>query len=263
VFAHITPLIITYNEAPNIERTLNQLRWARRIVVVDSGSTDATLSIVRRYSQVVVVDQPFTDFASQCNFGITQVAAPWVLSLDADYVLSDKLVNELQSLAPSDETVGYYARFVYRINGRALRDSLYPPRTVLYRKTQAVYRNEGHCHRVSINGTVLPLEWPIYHDDRKSLARWLTSQQRYAREEAEYLVSSDWAGLGMADRIRLAAWPAPFAVLIYTLIIKGCLLDGWPGWFYALQRMFFEILIALEVIDRRLRRQGDVQAGSR
>ena len=72
----ITPLVITYNEAPNIARTLDRLLWARRIVVIDSGSTDETLEIVRSYPQAEVIHRPFDDFASQCNFGIAQVATP-------------------------------------------------------------------------------------------------------------------------------------------------------------------------------------------
>ena len=94
----ITPLIITYNEAPNICRTLDKLLWAKRIVVIDSGSTDGTVEMLRGYPQVAVIEHPFADFASQCNFGLTQVASPWVLSLDADYELSDELVRELASL---------------------------------------------------------------------------------------------------------------------------------------------------------------------
>jgi glycosyltransferase involved in cell wall biosynthesis len=251
---NITPLIITCNEAPNIRRTIDKLSWARRIVVVDSGSTDDTLRILQTYSQVEVVHHPFRDFASQCNFGITQIATPWILSLDADYELSDSLVKELELLAPAKETVGYRARFVYRIHGRALRGSLYPPRIVLYRKDQAIYHNEGHGHRVSISGTVLPLASPIYHDDRKSLAHWFASQQRYARQEADHLLTSDRKALAKSERIRLAAWPAPLAVMVYTLLVKGCLLDGWAGWSYALQRTLAETLIALEIIDRRLGR---------
>ena len=95
---------------------------------------------------------------------------------------------------------------------------------------------------------------PIYHDDRTSLAHWFASQQRYARKEAEYLLTSDRTALARNERIRLATWPAPLAVMVYTLFVKGCLLDGWPGWFYALQRMLAETLIALEIIDRRLGR---------
>src|SRR5215217_7735082 len=83
----ITPVIITYNEAANIARTLGRLVWARRIVVVDSGSTDETLEIIRSYPQTELINRPFDDFASQCNFAIAQVTTTWVLSLDADYEL--------------------------------------------------------------------------------------------------------------------------------------------------------------------------------
>jgi glycosyltransferase involved in cell wall biosynthesis len=247
----ITPLIITYNEAPNICRTLGKLSWAQRIVVIDSGSTDRTVGMARSYPQVEVVQRPFIDAASQCNFGLTQVASPWVLSLDADYELSDALIRELASLAPRDSVVGYRARFVYRINGRPLRGSLYPPRTVLYRKGKAYYRQEGHTQRVVLDGQVVPLNGVIYHDDRKSLARWFTSQQRYAREQADYLLDVPPGGLRRNDKIRLMGWPAPIAVFFYTLFLKGCLFDGWPGWYYALQRTTAEMLLALEILDRR------------
>ncbi len=249
----ITPLIITLDEAPNIRRTLDKLVWARRIVVVDSGSTDGTLDLLRAYPQVDVIQHPFADFATQCNFGLTQVATAWVLSLDADYELSDALVDELGLLEPPGATAGYRARFVYRMHGRALRGTLYPPRTVLYRKDKAVYRNEGHGHRVVVRGEVRALNGVVYHDDRKPLARWLASQHRYAREEARYLAETPVEMLTRGDRIRRMGWPAPIGIFLYTLFAKGCLLDGWPGWCYALQRLVAETLIALEIVDRRLR----------
>jgi glycosyltransferase involved in cell wall biosynthesis len=250
----ITPMVITYNEEANIARTLDRLMWARRILVIDSGSTDATLDIIRSYPQAEVVHRPFDTFASQCNFGIAQVNTNWVLSLDADYELSDELISELHRLHPDAAIGGYQARFVYRVFGRPLRGTLYPPRTVLYRKLKARYENEGHGHRVTVAGKLVPLAGVIFHDDRKPLARWFTAQQRYAREEAEHLVTLDHKGLNRVDRVRLAAWPAPFAVFIYTLFLKGCLLDGWPGWYYALQRLVAETMLALELIDRRFRR---------
>jgi glycosyltransferase involved in cell wall biosynthesis len=250
----ITPLIITYNEALNVRRTLDKLVWARRIVVVDSGSTDETLRILQSYSQVEVVHHAFSDFASQCNVGLTQITTPWVLSLDADYELSDALIAELQSLVPAKGVAGYRAKFIYRVHGRPLRGSLYPPRVVLYRSAEAVYRNEGHSHRVCVSGVILSLSAAIYHDDRKLLSHWFVSQQRYARQEAEHLLSSDRSALSRIDRVRLAAWPAPLAVAVYTLVFKGCLLDGWPGWHYTMQRVLAETMLVLEIIDRRLRR---------
>ncbi|MGH8650120.1 MAG: glycosyltransferase [Burkholderiales bacterium] len=64
---NITPLILTYNEAPNIERTLRQLTWAKRIVVVDSFSTDETLDILKEFQQVQVYQRKFDTAASQDN----------------------------------------------------------------------------------------------------------------------------------------------------------------------------------------------------
>jgi glycosyltransferase involved in cell wall biosynthesis len=248
----ITPVVLTYNEAPNIARTLDKLWWAYKILVIDSGSTDGTVEMLRSYPRVNVIHHSFADAASQCNFGLTQVISPWVLSLDADYELSDELIRELTSLKPSDGVAGYSVRFVYRIYGRPLHGSLYPPRTVLYRREKASYRQEGHTQRVVLDGEILPLDAVIYHDDRKPLARWVVSQQQYARNEAEYLLARRGMKLGLPDRLRLMGWPAPFAAFFYVLFVKQCLLDGWPGWYYALQRTIAEMLLALEITHRKL-----------
>jgi glycosyltransferase involved in cell wall biosynthesis len=257
----VSPLIITFNEATNIARTLDKLGWARRIVVVDSGSSDETLEILTRYPQVALFTRVFDNFADQCNFGLAQVQTEWALSLDADYELSDSLVQELSNLGEEAGVAGYRASFVYRIHGRPLRGTLYPPRVVLYRVKNAHYVNEGHGHRVLISGNVRALSGVIYHDDRKSLSRWFASQQGYARLEADYLLKADDDTMSASDRLRRMAWPAPIVIFFYVLVIKGCLLDGWPGWFYALQRGVVECMIALEVIDRRLSRDLTSERG--
>jgi glycosyltransferase involved in cell wall biosynthesis len=250
----ITPLIITFNEVPNIVRTLDKLAWARRIVVVDSGSTDGTVDLLARYRHVALFKRAFDSFADQCNFGLDQVESEWVLSLDADYELSDRLVEELSNLQETEGVAGYRASFVYRIHGRPLRGTLYPPRIVLYRVKNARYANEGHGHRVTVSGDVRSLRGVIYHDDRKPLSRWVASQQCYAQLEADYLLKTDASVLSVSDRLRRMAWPGPIVVFLYVLVVKGCVFDGWPGWFYTLQRALAECMIALELIDRRLRR---------
>ena len=123
---------------------------------------------------------------------------------------------------------------------------------MLYRVAGARYENEGHGHRLRRDGTVTDLKAPIYHDDRKPLARWLRSQLGYAAREAAHLLSASRASLSRADRIRLMGWPAPMLVFLYVLIAKGALLDGPAGWFYAFQRLLAEVLLALELLDRRL-----------
>jgi glycosyltransferase involved in cell wall biosynthesis len=254
----VTPMVITFNEERNISRCLDRLRWASRILIVDSGSTDKTLDIVRRYPQAELVTRAFDSFARQCNFGLSKISTEWVLSLDADYELTAELSREIEALAPPSDVAGFTAQFEYCICGRPLRAALYPPRCVLYRVARACYRDEGHGHRVAIDGRVAPLSGRIRHDDRKPLARWLDSQQRYACVEAAHLLSAAPGDLSRIDRIRLKGWPAPLLVFVYTLLWKRCILEGWPGWFYVLQRTLAEIMLAIEIVDRRL---GGTTAG--
>lgn len=252
----ITPLILTYDEAPNIGRTLERLRWAPRVVVLDSFSDDATLAICCEFENVTVYQREFDSFADQCNFGLSLVRTEWVLSLDADYELTEEAVSNMRALVAGLDISGFRMAFVYRIFGRPLRGTLYPPRVVLYRRDRAHYENEGHGHRVVIDGPVQDLPGIIYHDDRKPLVRWFASQAKYAQMEAEHLLAADQKSLGFADRIRLMALPAPLLAGFYVLFVKGCIRNGWAGWYYALQRVLAEMLLALELIDRRLRGRG-------
>jgi glycosyltransferase involved in cell wall biosynthesis len=260
IAGQVTAMVITFNEGPNLARCLDRLRWAPRILVVDSGSTDETLDIARQHLQVDIAERPFDDFATQCNFGLARIETRWVLSLDADYELSDALVAEISSLREED-VAGYSADFVYRMYGRPLRGSLYPPRVVLYRREGAAYRNEGHAHRIVIPGRAGTLHGKILLDDRKPLSRWFTSQQHYAKREADYLLATPHADLGRADRMRLMGWPAPILVFLYTLIVKRCALDGWAGWLYVLQRTFAETALALEIVDQRVRHRKQTETG--
>lgn len=255
----ITPMLITFNEEANLGRVLAQLEWAQRILIIDSGSTDDTLKIAAEHPKVEVVYRLFDSLAAQCNFGLTQVRSEWVLSMDSDYELSNQLVEELHRLEETPHVAGYVASFVYRIYGRPLRASLYPPRVVLYRVAEGQYRNEGHGHRLKIEGDVLALRSAIFHDDRKPLSRWLRSQLCYAEKEARYLLTAPKKALGRADRIRKIGWPAPLAVFLYVLLGKRALLDGWAGWYYAFQRLLAEVLVALELADQRLRKSANLQ----
>ena len=106
----ITPMILAFNEEANIGRTLAKLTWARRILIIDSGSTDRTLEIIAQHPQAVVIRRDFDSAAAQCNFGLSQIDSEWVLSLDADYVLSDGLISEIERLQPTDNIHGFWAR---------------------------------------------------------------------------------------------------------------------------------------------------------
>ncbi|MBV9926096.1 MAG: glycosyltransferase family 2 protein [Acidobacteria bacterium] len=252
----ITPLVLTYNEAPNIGRTLERLSWARDIVVVDSFSSDETLEIVSRFPQARVFQRKFDSHEAQWNFALneTGVSTEWVLALDADYMLTPASVEELRSLKPGADVNGYSAKFTYCIEGRPLRGSAYPPVTVLYRRAKAFYRQDGHTQRIVVDGSVGELSVPIMHDDRKPLAHWLQAQARYMRLEAGELTGAEAGSLGWSDRLRQMRFVAPFVMLLYCLFVKRAILDGRVGLFYAFQRTVAEFILSLFLIEHDLRR---------
>lgn len=245
----ITPMILTYNEAPNIERTLQSLAWASQVLVIDSYSTDGTLAILKQYAQVEVIQREFDSFAGQCNYGLDHIKTAWVLSLDADYICTKELIAEIAVL-PSDSMYdGYFVRFKYCVFGKPLSGTLYPSRQVLYRKNNAKYIDDGHGHRVHVVGQARVLSGYIYHDDRKSLTRWLKSQDSYMIIEAKKLLETPATKSNLADRIRKMKVFAPFIVLLYCLLLKKGILDGWPGWYYAFQRMLAEVILSIRLME--------------
>ncbi|MBW4571458.1 MAG: glycosyltransferase family 2 protein [Tolypothrix carrinoi HA7290-LM1] len=245
----ITPLILTYNEAANIDRTLQHLSWAKKIVVIDSYSTDETLEILNSYLRVQLMQRKFDTHATQWNYGLEQVTSAWVLSLDADYIITDELTAEIASLPADGDIDGYFAFFKYCVFGKPLRGTILPPRQVLFRQEKAIYIDDGHTQLLKINGKSGMLSSYIHHDDRKPLSRWLWSQDRYMVIEAKKILETANSELSLGDRIRKQKILAPFIVLFYCLIVKGGIFDGWHGWYYALQRILAEILLAIHLIE--------------
>jgi glycosyltransferase involved in cell wall biosynthesis len=250
----ITPIILTFNEQMNIRRTLSKLNWASEVLVVDSFSTDQTLDICAEFCNVRLVQNHFKDPADQCNFALTQdIKTEWVLSMDADYVLSDALVTELQDFYPTEYVNGFRLHFNYLINGKQVRGSLYPPRVSLYRKQFAHYQQDGHTQRVEVTGTIGDLDARAGHDDRKSFKRWLASQKRYAKQEAVKLQETPWGELSVQDKLRRSGL-APLVILPYMLINQRSILDGMAGLKYTSQRLIAECYLQLARLQSLFRR---------
>jgi glycosyltransferase involved in cell wall biosynthesis len=255
----VTPVILSFNEAPNIARILAKLQWAKEVVVVDSGSTDQTVEILDTFSNVRCVHRPFDSHANQWNFAIkdTSISTEWVLALDADYLLSDSLVAEMDALNPLNNVDGYETAFLYCIFGKPLRGTLYPPVTTLYRLRGARYVQDGHTQRIKILGAVQRLSGRIWHDDRKPLSRWLASQVKYADQEAALLLSKPVSELRIQDRLRRLMVITPWLVPLYCMTVGRGALDGWAGIYYALERGVAEAVLALKLLEARLAARKD------
>ena len=246
---HISVIILTYNEQDNIERTLNALEDFSEVIIVDSLSTDQTREKASRFKNVRIVERPFDNLRNQWNFGHTITERNWILSLDADYRVSAELVSEISEC--NFQLDAYYAPFRYCIQGTPLRGSILPSRPVLYDKRKCTYDQDGHAQLLLINGKSGSLKNYIFHDDRKSLNRWLISQNNYTDQEIHKLVHQARPARGV-DKLRMKTVLAPFIVFIYSLVVKGGFLSGRKGVYYALQRMYAELLFLLKRLDDRM-----------
>lgn len=248
--ARVTPVMLTLDESANVSRSLERLSWAKLVLILDSGSKDGTRDLARQYTNVVVAERPFDSHAAQWEAAIRHpaVETDWVLALDADYVLTPELIEEIRGLDLSGEVRAFRASFRYCIEGTPLRGSLYPPVLVLYDRRAGHYVQDGHAMRFTTSEPTANLTGFVLHDDRKNFDRFLSAQRIYARLEAHKIRSTRWRDLGWSGRLRRLRWVVPLLMPIWLLLVKGLVFDGAAGWAYARQRW-----IAEREISRALR----------
>jgi glycosyltransferase involved in cell wall biosynthesis len=256
----ITPVILTWNEAPNIGRTLACLDWAREIVVVDSGSSDATVAILKANPRVRLHVRKFDTHQKQWRFATeeTGIASPWLLRLDADYLLPHALIEEISRLDPGAPENGYRIGFDYAVYGHVLTASLYPANTILLRRGSFAVHDAGHTESWEVMGPVGRLNARIVHDDWKAMSHWVSAQADYMTRE---LHAKKRSHRPLRDWLRRHPPLMPIAVFFYCLFVKGLIFNGRQGILYTLQRTVAEAIYALLYLEARFRTASDKPPG--
>jgi glycosyltransferase involved in cell wall biosynthesis len=223
--------MITMNEEANLPRTLDSVRFADEIVIVDSFSTDRTLEIARSYNAKAFVEA-FKGHGGQKNSAIDKCTSEWILLLDADEVLSATLQNNIQKLlvsCPSKEA--YWINRSNQIFSRWMRHGgFYPDRKLrLFRRGAARMTNEGSPHSTPFHdGPTGRIEGDLLHYAYPTLALYLEHMGRYSNELAHLAAARGRTSrnpFSFAYNIVLN----PLATFLYNYIIRLGFLDGREG----------------------------------
>lgn len=255
--AGVLPLacaVITRDEADNIGRCLGSVAGlASEIVVVDSGSTDATCEIARAYG-ARVIHRDWTGFAAQKQFAMDQCQQPWLLSLDADEALEPASRAAIEALFAGDNEPGHSGYEINRLTwylGDWVRHTWYPEwRLRLVRRDRAAWREYNGHDLLTVDGETGRLSGHLLHYTYRDLEHHMQQSIGYARMSGQQLAESD-------RRIPVSKLVfSPLGRFIRLYLLKQGWRDGWRGLllaFSSVMSAFLKYAFALEARQARNR----------
>jgi glycosyltransferase involved in cell wall biosynthesis len=232
--SEISVIVITYNEQKNIRKCLSSIDWADEIVVVDSGSTDDTKRIASEFTRKVL-DIKWEGFGMAKDFARDQATCQWILSLDADEVVTEDLKEEIQRVIASPEAVnGYHIPRRSNFLGRWIEHGGWYPDYVLrlFRKDKARFTHSAVHERVEVDGEKGHLNNALMHHTDPNFDHYLGKLNRYTSLAAEELFKKGK---------RAKVWDVifrPLAVFLKMYLAKRGFLDGFLGFILAVSSAF-------------------------
>lgn len=273
-------LVLTHNEASNIERCLASLACCDDIVVLDSFSTDLTMEILSHYG-IRTCQRKFDTFAGQRNWAIQNVdfKHPWVLHLDADECMTPELHQELLTVAGLDEKSAYFVANKLIFMGRWIRHaSMYPHyQARLLRISEADFVQTGHGQslgRADRGGGTLR-EAYLHYNFSKGISDWIARHNRYSTDEAARIGSQTGSWTGAVKRAMFGHSPQekqqgrkrfadslplrPVARFGYLYFWRLGFLDGMAGFHYCMLMAIYDYFIGLKCREFRLQSSDQSQ----
>ncbi|UTH75287.1 glycosyltransferase family 2 protein [Chromobacterium sp. IIBBL 290-4] len=246
--------IITKNAAAHFEKCLAAAKAvADDIVVIDSGSTDGTPDIARSHGARVFVDADWPGFGPQKNRALDQLATDWVLSLDADEVLTDELAHSIRQAVASGEDAVFSLSRLSNLCGRWMRYSGWRPDHVarLFRRGRARFSDDLVHERLVFEGEPLLLSGELLHYSFDDLDEVVDKMNRYSSAGAQQRFARGKRGGSMASVIAKACWS-----FCRTYLLRRGFLDGREGFVIAVanaEGTFYRQLKLLYLSEREKR----------
>jgi glycosyltransferase involved in cell wall biosynthesis len=224
----LSVIIIAKNEAAHIVRCLESVEWAEEVIVLDSGSTDDTVAICRRHTDKVF-ETDWPGFGIQKQRALEKAQGDWVLSIDADEVVSAELRQEIEQAMASPQFDGYAIPRLSDYCGRAIKHGGWWPDHVLrlFRREAGQFTDSPVHERVIVRGEIGRLQSPLLHEAFVNLDEVLHKVNSYSTLGAEMLYQK-----GIRSSLSKAVLKG-FWTFFRTYFVKASLLDGRQGFMLA------------------------------
>lgn len=226
----ISVTILVKNSEETLEATLESVRDFSEVVVLDTGSTDATLQIAEKFFNVKVFHAPFQGFGPTHNLASSLASHDYILSLDSDEVLSSELIQEIKDLSLDPSCTYAISRDNY-YRGKHIKgcSGWYPDFvTRLYNRKSTSF-NDAAVHEKIIQGSLkkVSLKHSMTHIPYRKVEDFLYKMQTYTTLFAEQHKGHKSSSLSKAIIHSLACF-------IKSYIIKRGFLLGYEGFFISL-----------------------------
>ncbi len=227
--------IITFNEEKNIARALKSVDFADQIIVVDSLSSDRTVEICKQFSAKTTLRE-FPGHIDQKNFALSLTTHDWVLCIDADEVVTDKLKSEILTVLNSDDShAGYkFPRCTFYL-GRWIRHSgWYPDYNIrLLDKTRAKWGGVDPHDKIMLDGGCGVLKGDLLHYPYRDISHHMSTINSYTSIAADRLFKAKKRARITDITLR------PLFSFIKKYFIKFGFLDGVAGFVIAVTTAFY------------------------
>ncbi len=221
----LSVIVITKNEEKNIRQCLESIRWADEIIVVDAGSTDSTVELVKAYTNKIYV-KPWDGFGPAKNFALSVATSDWILWLDADERVTLELAQEVKQTIHSNHSQTAYTipRKAFFLGRWIKHCGWYPGRVVrLFHRQNGKFTEEKVHEQLIIEGTIGNLQSDLLHYTDPNLMHYFDKFNRYTSLAADELAHQH-TGFHFAQLIF-----GPFWIFVKMYIIRLGFLDGIQG----------------------------------